>query len=431
MNSNDKGSRQDAGGPSGFDSGPSDGGAGGNRDILAYGRQRWVMLKRRYRQYLWLYAVDALLLVLVLGDFANLYLAVETALRTSELLALMIAVSVTALAVLLPFLAGKLCQHRRHRRPRGAGIGSRSTAGSGLAGGSGSGSATATTTAGTTTAGSTTAGSTTAGSGIAAGNNIQANASIIVLLVIVWVGVLVAVTLLRLSVCGIGPFVSLAGVAGDAAGAAGGAGISGSATGGGSAIAAIGASLGSQSLAAELAMIAVLTAMLSGSGLVAFVSAYAKDPLRSRLKSLEQQRLALQERVEFLSAMKREFDLADGYQLSLIEGDQACYAARQRQLEASAEALKHQARLSIAEHLGSPAATSALIYMDEQRTAELEKHTAQLEKRTEELEKHTAKPGEQRTMQSEDKYSTAHRPQIKELTDLRWDNEQASLAVGS
>jgi hypothetical protein len=77
-----------------------------------YRTQRRRLLKRQYRSAPWVKVLDALLIVLVAGDFANLFMAVESTLRGGYVVITAITVSLTLLCVVLPFLDGKLWRQR-------------------------------------------------------------------------------------------------------------------------------------------------------------------------------------------------------------------------------------------------------------------------------------------------------------------------------
>jgi len=84
----------------------------GNDSPLSYDARRRAVAGRQHRAPLWVKVVDGLLAVLVCGDFANLFQAVETAVRSDYAVILAITVSLTAMCVLIPFLAGKLWRRR-------------------------------------------------------------------------------------------------------------------------------------------------------------------------------------------------------------------------------------------------------------------------------------------------------------------------------
>jgi hypothetical protein len=114
----------------------------------------------------------------------------------------------------------------------------------------------------------------------------------------------------------------------------------------------------------------MLTAMLAGSGIVAFMSAWvAADPLRIRAQKAADEMLALQESLEELGALKTEFASAEGYYQALVNGDLMRYQAAQQVVGLSAPRIKQQVRTSIAKQLGSPAATSALTAQTDDGTA--------------------------------------------------------------
>jgi hypothetical protein len=77
-----------------------------------YREQRRKLLKRQYRVAPWVKVLDALLILLVAGDFANLFMAVESTTRSSYVVIIAITVSLTLLCVILPFLDGKLWRQR-------------------------------------------------------------------------------------------------------------------------------------------------------------------------------------------------------------------------------------------------------------------------------------------------------------------------------
>jgi hypothetical protein len=78
----------------------------------SYGTLRRAFIKRRFRCEPWVKVLDALLVVLVAGDFANLFLAVESATRSGYVVIIAITVTLTLLCVMLPFLAGKFWRKR-------------------------------------------------------------------------------------------------------------------------------------------------------------------------------------------------------------------------------------------------------------------------------------------------------------------------------
>jgi hypothetical protein len=281
---------------------------------LPYTRQRREATARHHRVERFVFVIDALLILLVLGDLANLFMAVETALRSSYLVITAITVSLTALCVILPFLAGKLWRQRARKAA-------------------------------------------------------DANYPMVVALVFFWLVVVAGITLLRLSVDGLGPFAAtgaLGTAGGGGAASAGGAGAGAGAAQSGSAFAALGSASHAQSAGSSLALVAVLTAMLGASGIVAFTSAWmGGDPLRRAAREAEVEMVRLQEAAEELTALRTEFAYAEDYYRNLIEGDRRRYEAAQEKAALNTTRLRHRARLGIAESLCDPAATSALLEQPE------------------------------------------------------------------
>jgi hypothetical protein len=272
---------------------------------LPYVGKRRALIRQRFRIEPWILVIDALLLVLIAGDFANLFMAVETALRSGYVIIIAVTVSLTGLCVILPFLAGKLWRKRA--------------------------------------CGAT-----------------QANYPLVAILVVAWLALLVGITLLRLAVDGLGPF-------GTTAGTAGIAGIAGAPEGAatlstGSAIASLGSTAHAQTSASDIAMNFMLTTMLTGSGIVAFISAWAgADPLRAKALQSAKELLARQEAYEELVALKTEYENSEAYYQSLREGDHRRYNSAQETVELLGTECKHEARASIAGELSDPASTNALI----------------------------------------------------------------------
>ncbi|MDR3053075.1 MAG: hypothetical protein LBU48_04370 [Coriobacteriales bacterium] len=257
---------------------------------LPYDARRRSLIQRLTTVPTWVKVIDALLVVLVLGDCANLFMAIETAMRSDYPVIIAVTISLTGLAVLLPFLAGKLWR----RRSRGSS---------------------------------------------------DATYVLVAVLLIAWVALLVSITLLRLAV--------------DGAAAAPAA-----ATGGSIASLAATTASGSSHPGSANALIWLLSAMLTASGMVAFASAYAGcDPVQERVKRAELQRLELCEAYEELLALQREFRCADAFYQSIVMGDKTRYEARQRQIELRAPYLKQRVRTQIAQQLQDPASTSALAQM--------------------------------------------------------------------
>jgi hypothetical protein len=89
---------------------PAFGPAGGTGSL--FGKQRRKMLKRQYRGPLWVKVLKVLLVVLVVGDFANLFMAVESAMRSGYVVIAAVTVALTLLCVVVPFLNGKLWRQR-------------------------------------------------------------------------------------------------------------------------------------------------------------------------------------------------------------------------------------------------------------------------------------------------------------------------------
>jgi hypothetical protein len=275
-----------------------------------YQTQRRKLLKRQYRGAPWIKVLDALFVVLVAGDFANLFMAVESTLRGGYAVIMAITISLTLLCVILPFLNGKLWRQR-------------------------------------------------------AGGSDESTYLLVATLTIAWMALMVFITLLRLKVDGA---VELG--TGDTA-----------ATGGsGSAIASLGAASTSRHPGSGQALTWLLTAMLFASGIVAFICAWAAaDPVRAHLKQLELQRLDLLEDQEELLALQEEYRHAEDFLYQLVNGDAERYDAAQMQAHHHAEYLKSLVRIHIAEQLGDPAATSALLHTIERSTDDHEhSHTPNL-----------------------------------------------------
>jgi hypothetical protein len=259
--------------------------------------QRRKLLKRQYRSAPWIKVLEALLGVLVLGDFANLFMAVESTIRGGYLVITAVSVSLTLLCVALPFLDGKLWRQR-------------------------------------------------------AGGSPESTYALVAVLTIAWIALITAITLLRLKTEGV-----VVPSVGDMT------------TGGGSAIASLGAASTSLRPGSGQALTWLLTAMLFASGLVAFVSAWAAaDPTRVHAKRLELQRLDLLEIREEILAAQEEHQHAEDFLAQVVSGDDERYNAALMQTRHHAEYLKNLTRTQIAESLGDPAATSALSHMTERST---------------------------------------------------------------
>jgi hypothetical protein len=272
---------------------------------LPYVGKRRALIKRRFRLEPWIFVIDALLVVLIAGDFANLFMAVETALRSGYVIIFAISISLTGLCVILPFLAGKLWRKRV--------------------------------------------------CGVA-----QANYPLVVILIISWLALLVGVTLLRLAVDGLGPFAASSAL--DSPGVSAGLGGASGGASGGAAIASLGSAAHAQTSASDIAVNCMLAAMLAGSGIVAFISAWAAaDPLREKALQNAEELLARQEAYEELVALKAEYEHSENYYRSLGQGDQQRYNSAQETVELIGTECKHEVRARIASDLCDPASTSALI----------------------------------------------------------------------